>query len=155
MSESIMNFRFSMRTNFLFFFFACTVIPQRRLNSNYTRSRKGAFGIIEVSRANGMYDNSITRENKCTVDVCTCTRGAEGPFIGRDLIICRSATAAAEAKSGCVRYAANSRRVKNRHCELYKIYPAAYATRLHPWLWTRDILSAHPFVYPLITFNAF
>lgn len=71
------------------------------------------------------------------------------PFIGCDLIICRSTVA--EAKSGCVRYAANSRRVKNRHCKLHKIYPVAYVTRPYPWLRKRDILSIRPSVYPLVT----
>lgn len=64
---------------------------------------------------------------------------------GCDLIIRRSAVVA-DAKSGCVRYATNSRRVKNRHCELHKIYPAVYTTRPHPRLRVRNILSVHSLI---------
>lgn len=42
-----------------------------------------------------------------------------------------------------MRYAANSRRVKNRRCELHKIYPAAYAKQPHPRLQEQNILSVH------------
>lgn len=70
------------------------------------RPRKGAFGVIEVSRAPGTIIPLRERTN-----VPTYVRRRQDIFIGYDLIFRRSAFVERCCKSVCVRYASNSPRV--------------------------------------------